>query len=202
MNEEIEVKLYVRDLARVEARLREAGAKLIEPRAHEHNLRFDLPDGSLRAGRRAVRLRQSTDARLTYKGPSENREGIMARTEIEFSVSDFEAAKYFLESLGYLVVAVYEKFRATYEFDSAHVMLDELPYGHFVEIEGADTDSIRAVASRLHLDVEAAIPASYLTLFERLAEEQKLDPSHLTFAALTHLPTSPEMLHVRPADVR
>ena len=199
-DQEIEVKFYVRDLARVETRLRDAGARLIEPRAHEHNLRFDLPDGSLRSAKRVLRLRRSADTRLTYKGPDEDRGGVMARTEIEFTVSDFDTARKFLESLGYVEVAVYEKFRATYELDAAHVMLDELPYGHFVEIEGADADSIRAVASRLHLDFEAAVRASYLMLFDRLCTEQHLVPAHLTFEALKHIQTSPAMLHVRPAD--
>jgi adenylate cyclase class 2 len=176
------------------------GAVLIEPRAHELNLRYDLPDGSLRAGKRVLRLRRSADTRLTYKGPDEDRDGVMARTEIEFTVGDFDTARKFLDSLGYVEVAVYEKFRATYELDSAHVMLDELPYGHFVEIEGADAASIRALASRLGLDFEAAVRASYLMLFDRLCREQHLVPGRLTFEALGHIQLSPDMLHVRPAD--
>lgn len=198
--EEIEVKLYVRNLANIQSRLLDLGASLLEPRAHENNLRYDLPDGNLRAGKRVLRLRQSGDARLTYKGPAEERDGVMARTEIEFTVGDFDAAKQFLASLGYVEVAVYEKFRTTYAMDSTHIMLDELPYGNFVEIEGPDTASIRALAVRLNLDFEAAIPASYLALFERLCTDRALDPSRLTFESLNHIHITPEMLRVRPAD--
>ena len=198
--EEIEVKLYVRNLANIQSRLLDLGASLLEPRAHENNLRYDLPDGNLRAGKRVLRLRQSGDARLTYKGPAEERDGVMARTEIEFTVGDFDAAKQFLASLGYVEVAVYEKFRTTYALDSTHIMLDELPYGNFVEIEGPDTASIRALAVRLNLDFEAAIPASYLALFERLCTDRALDPSRLTFESLNHIHITPEMLRVRPAD--
>lgn len=198
--EEIEVKLYVRNLANIQSRLLDLGASLLEPRAHENNLRYDLPDGNLRAGKRVLRLRQSGDARLTYKGPAEERDGVMARTEIEFTVGDFDAAKQFLASLGYVEVAVYEKFRTTYAMDSTHIMLDELPYGNFVEIEGPDTASIRALAVRLNLDFEAAIPASYLALFERLCTDRALDPSCLTFESLNHIHITPEMLRVRPAD--
>jgi adenylate cyclase class 2 len=200
-DEEIEVKFYVNDLARVEARLRALGAILIEPRVHETNLRFDRPDGSLRAAKRVLRLRQAGEARLTFKGAPEDRAGVQARAEIEFAVGDFESARKFLEALGYVQVAVYEKFRATYELDSTHVMLDELPYGTFVEVEGAGAESIREVASRLGLDMDAAVPASYLALFERLCAERNLDPSQLTFAALNGLAVSSEALRVRPADL-
>jgi adenylate cyclase class IV len=48
-HQEIEIKFYVNDLKRLEARLLELGAVLIQPRVHESNVRFDLPDGSLRA---------------------------------------------------------------------------------------------------------------------------------------------------------
>jgi len=199
-SEEIEIKLYVRDLARVEQSLRDAGALLIEPRAHEFNLRFDLPDGSLRSGHRVLRLRQSGDARLTYKGPDTSRDGVKARSEIEFTVGDFETARKFLEALGYVETAAYEKYRATYELGAERVMLDELPYGNFVEIEGTDASSIRALAARLKLNAAAAIPAGYLSLFESLCAEQNLAPARLTFDALRHLRVTPEMLHVRPAE--
>ena len=95
-------------------------------------------------------------------------------------------------------------------------MLDELPYGEFVEIEGPGVDSIRLTATRLGLDWEAAVDAGYLTLFKRfcagasilrqaqdnasLSTGRQLDPAKLTFAALTDFTPSPEMLGVRPAD--
>ena len=66
----------------------------------------------------------------------------MSRTEIEFGVDDFAKAKQFLEHLGYQSILVYEKYRTTYELDHAHIMLDELPYGNFIEIEGEDLTGI------------------------------------------------------------
>lgn len=70
MNIETEIKFYVRNLKAVAARLENLSAQLIQPRVLETNLRFDLPDGSLRQQARVLRLRQDTAARLTYKGPS------------------------------------------------------------------------------------------------------------------------------------
>jgi adenylate cyclase class 2 len=207
-HQEIEIKFYVIDLKRQEARLLELGARLLQPRVLESNLRFDLPDRSLSSANKALRLRRAEDFRLTYKGPSESQTGVRTRTEIEFTVGDFESARQFIEALGYVPIAVYEKFRATYELDETHIMLDELPYGEFVEIEGPGADSIRSTATRLGLDWEAAVPASYLNLFERLCAgastsfsiSRPLDPTQLTFAALNGFKPSPEMMQVRPAD--
>ncbi len=199
--QETEAKFYVRDLKRLEARLLGLGARLLHPRVRESNIRFDLPDGSLRTGNRVLRLRRADDVRLTYKGKAERIEGVLSRAEIEFTVGDFETARQFIEALGYVQIAVYEKFRATYEFNATHIMLDELPYGDFVEIEGSSVDTIRAAAARLGLDWEAVVPASYLALFERVAADLGLDPAQLTFAALKDLQPTAESLHVRPADV-
>ena len=200
-NQEIEIKFYIRDLNRLEARLIELGARLLQPRVLESNIRFDLPDRSLSVMNKALRLRRAEDVRLTYKGPSERRDGVQSRTEVEFSVGGFESARQFLEALGYVQIAVYEKFRTTYELDQTHIMLDELPYGEFVEIEGPGVDAIRLTATRLRLDWEAAVPASYLNLFERLCAGREMDPAKLTFAALEGFKPSLAVLNVHPADV-
>ena len=178
-SQEIEAKFYVKDFGKVEARLRELGARLLRPRVHELNLRYDRPDGCLRREHRVLRLRQSDDIRLTYKGPSSIVDGAMSRQEIEFTVGDFEAAKAFLEALDYRIIVMYEKYRTTYTIEtsevskdlgglSALIMLDELPYGNFVEIEAPCADSIHATADTLGLKWDAFIAESYLALFERL----------------------------------
>ena len=197
-DQEIEVKFYVQDLGKVETRLRELGARLLRPRVHELNLRYDRPNGSLRREQRVLRLRQSDDIRLTYKGPSSIVDGAMSRQEIEFSVGDFESAKAFLEALDYQLVVVYEKYRTTYALETSEVskdfgslqaliMLDELPYGNFVEIEGPEAVSIHAAADSLSLKWEAAIGESYLKLFERLRGELGFTFRDLTFENFTGL---------------
>ncbi len=57
---------------------------------------------------------------------------------------------------------IYEKYRAIYEINDCHIMLDELPYGDFVEIEGSDTASIRKITSLLGLNFECAVGAGYV----------------------------------------
>jgi len=199
--QEIEAKFFVKNLDRIEQRLHELKARLIQPRMHEVNLRFDDADNTLRSSLRVLRLRQDDKARMTFKGPSvEQAGGILSRREIEFVVEDFEKARELLEALGYRAVVFYEKFRATYDLDDAHIMLDELPFGHFIEIEGEDAGKIHRIAGLLGLDWDAMVKAGYHALFDRVSGKFNLDPSQLSFAALEKVNITGEDLEIQAAD--
>jgi adenylate cyclase class 2 len=199
-DQEIEAKFFVRSLAVLERRLLQMEARLIQKRKLEVNQRFDLPDGSLRAGGRVLRLRRDSRAVLTYKGSSRAEGGVLSRTELEITVSDMETARSILEALGYVQIAVYEKYRRVYELGACHIMLDELPMGDFVEIEGPDGSTVRNVAQRLGLEIEHAAKGSYLGIFEHYCAGRDLDPALLTFDALKGIDAAPGELGVRPAD--
>ncbi len=202
--QEIEAKFYVRDLDGIITRLHELEALLIQRRILETNLRFDLPDGSLRSEGRVLRLRRDTEARFTYKGPSTNEQGVLSRTEIEFTVGDFEKAKEFMEALGYQKLLYYDKYRTTYLLQtsevSLHVMLDELPYGNFVEIEGENIELIRAVADQLNLNWDTAIGTSYTALFERARKALRFVFRDLSFENFAGMEVNASHLGVRAAD--
>ena len=214
--QEIEAKFYVRDLKQVEARIRKLDAHLIQPRVFETNIRFDLPGAGLRSEGRVLRLRQDAKARLTYKGAGKSEQGVVNRAEIEFVVEDFEKAKNFLEALGYQKLLQYEKYRTTYTLDSGsllpgsqkqasgfhncHIMLDELPYGDFVEIEGEDIAAIHNIADKLELDMQTAISKSYSNLFENARQALGFSFTDLTFANFEKIKVAPEHLQVQPAD--
>lgn len=184
---ETEVKFFVYDLQRIELRLRGLKAQLIHPRVHEINLRFDDQNGNLRRTSKVLRLRRDAETKLTFKGPSEEREGgVMSRQEIEFNVGDFEGAKQFLEALGFRAVVFYEKYRTTYGMNGVHIMLDELPYGEFVEIEGEDIDALMQITRSLGLNWNAMVKAGYHALFDRVSDKFKLDSSQLSFKGLKH----------------
>jgi adenylate cyclase class 2 len=199
--QEIEAKFFVKNLNRIELRLQELKAQLIQPRIHEINLRFDDANNNLRSSFRVLRLRQDDKARLTFKGPSEEETGgILSRREIEFVVEDFEKARELLEALGYRVVVFYEKFRATYDLSGTHIMLDELPFGQFIEIEGENAKIIHRIADLLGLDWDAMVKAGYHALFDRVTEKFNLDPSQLSFFALEKVNITAEDLGIRAAD--
>ena len=191
------------------------GGGLIQPRTLEVNLRFDNPNGELTKSGRTLRLRKDTAARLTYKDNGQTIKGAISRREIEFVVSDFEAAEQFIEALGYETVFIYEKYRTTYETSPkglksikglkglkspmAKIMVDELPYGNFVEIEG-DLEMLRPIAEELGLDWSKAIPAGYFMLFERLRKTRRLKFRDLTFENFKGIKVKPEEMGVEYAD--
>jgi adenylate cyclase, class 2 len=200
--QEIEAKFYVQDLRQIETRIQRLGARLIQARIFETNIRFDLPDGGLRSEGRVLRLRQDSEARLTYKGSGSSAQGVVSRTEIEFTVEDFNKARLLLEALGYQSVMVYEKYRTIYELETCHIMLDEMPYGQYVEIEGTETSAIHAIARQLQLNLEAAIiNASYAGLFERIRKALALPFTDLTFENFKGITVTPAHLQVNPADM-
>jgi adenylate cyclase class 2 len=200
-NQEVEAKFYIQDLDKIQMRLRSLEALLIQERVLETNIRFDLPDGGLRSEGRVLRLRQDTAAHLTYKGAGTNEQGVLSRTEIEFGVEDFEKAKMLIEALGYQKLLYYEKFRTTYEFNGCHIMLDELPFGNFIEIEGETVESIQITATKLNLKWDKAIPTSYHTLFGELCgRHPNLDPNNISFSALKGLNLTAKDITVQAAD--
>jgi len=199
-DQEIEVKFYLRNLPTLGRRIVEAGGILTQPRVKETNLRFDLPDGSLTADRRVLRLRQDTRNRLTYKGPSAFGAAVNIRQEIETAVADFAATRRILEALGYQVSICYEKWRTSYQLSDVEIVLDELPYGNFCEIEGPDASTIQSIAERLRLDWSSRITDSYLGMFWRLKTSLGLSAGHLDFASFADLTIRPEDLLVSFAD--
>ncbi len=199
-NQELEVKFYVLNLQAVEERLMALDAQLVQPRILETNLRFDTPEAEFTQAGRAIRLRQDSETRLTYKGPGTVEGGARLRQEIEFTVADFEAARDFLLALGYQISVIYEKYRTTYDLLTAHVTLDQMPYGDFIEIEGSDPGVIQAVARLLNLNWETRIADSYTVLFARLQVTRKLSFRDLTFLNFLELEISAGDLEVQPSD--
>jgi len=200
MDQEIEVKFFLQDLAAFRQRLLSAGAFLTQPRVKEINLRFDTPQRDLSQKAQVLRLRQDEAAHLTFKGPGALEGGVLSRQEIEFEVSDFAAARRFLEALGYRVFTTYEKIRENFTLAGVQVSLDEMPFGNFTELEGPNPEAIRKLAESLGLAWERRIAMSYLELFARLKTRLALPFDDLTFEAFRDLTIRPEDLGVQPAD--
>jgi len=197
---EIEVKFYLSDKKAFEGRLQQLGAQLAHLRVFEANYRFDTPELQLSREHRVLRLRQDEASIITYKGPSFLQDGATAREEIEFRVSDFNAARQLLEALGYKESVRYEKWRTTYLLDGLEITLDEMPFGNFTEIEGSDSSQIQSTAARLALDWSARINASYMMLFEQVKKSKNVAIANLTFEAFCALPVSADDLGVQIAD--
>lgn len=186
-------------LAEIERRLLALDAGLVQARTHELNLRFDTSQGALAQAGHVLRLRRDDSVRLTYKDSGRQESGALSRQEIEFVASDFDLARDFLMALGYQIVFVYEKYRTTYALEDVEFMLDELPYGDFVEIEGEVAD-LRSAAKRLGLDWATAISRSYHDIFQQVRNEQSLPFRDLTFENFAGISPRPTELGVQLAD--
>jgi adenylate cyclase class 2 len=197
---ELEVKFYLSRCGQAEERILTQGGRLKEPRVHEINLRLDTPDLSLLNTGRLLRLRLDSRARVTYKGMGSIEGGARLRQELEFTVSDFDTTRALFEALGYEVYMMYEKYRSTYEMANLEVVLDELPYGDFLEIEGPDGESIQKAALRLGLNWDARILDSYTVLFEHTRSQIGFDFRDLSFENFKGFTITPEMLGVMIAD--
>ena len=190
-NLEVEVKFLVPDLAAVRQRLAEAGARLVRERIYELNERFDSGGQDLLRQAKLLRLRQDEVARLTYKGDPPEAIASEARVleELEIEVSDFAAMAAILERIGFEKQQVYEKYRESYKLGSVEVVLDEMPFGDFVELEGAEP-AIREAAEKLALNWNDRILENYLTLMARLKRQHNLPFDDLTFANFDNLDVS------------
>lgn len=149
---ETELKYLGADLAALRARLQSLGAEC-QGRRFERNLVFDDAARSLKERGILVRLREDGRSILTLKRPPEGPvpDGFKSWDEHETVLDNAAAVRETLRTLGYEVAFAYEKYREEWAFSGCHICLDELPFGDFVEIEGAP-EAIGAAARALGLD--------------------------------------------------
>lgn len=199
-DQEREVKFYIQDLEALAERLRICGADLTRERTLEINLRLDTADRSLYKQGQLLRLRQDDRARVTYKADARVEGGVIARTEIEFTVDNFAVARKLFEALGYQTIVIYEKYRRVYRLGDVEVTLDELPFGNFIEIEAPNNVLIEGVAQMLGLEWSKGIAANYLGLFETARAKRGFSFNDLTFENFCDYEVRAEDMGVEPAD--
>jgi adenylate cyclase, class 2 len=104
---------------------------------------------TLDVGRSILRLRRvGRRGILTYKERFPTRVGIKHQREDETRIGDPDAMEMILETLGFTPALVYEKRRDTWVLGKTEIVIDELPFGLFMEIEGTE-QGIRSVESKL-----------------------------------------------------
>lgn len=162
---ETEVKLRVASPEAARAALLRIGAELRAVRGFEDNVLYDDPAGSLRASGSLLRLRESAgEAILTYKGPRRVVEGAKARAEHETRVASAAEMRAILAAAGYRPLFRYQKYRETWAWREAVVVVDETPIGCFFEVEG-ELPAIHAAASALGYTANDYVSESYAALF-------------------------------------
>jgi adenylate cyclase class 2 len=138
--------------------LRESGATHEGEEFEENTL---YAGGNLDVSRQVLRLRRvGSKAVLTYKERYASESAIKQHREDETRVEDVEALTSILDALGYKPSVVYEKRRATWQWKGAEIVIDDLPFGLFAEIEGEE-NIINEVEQSLGLSEAEAEMATY-----------------------------------------
>jgi len=199
-NQEIEAKFNIKNFNAIKQQLGKLGAQIIQPRNFEINYRYDTPDRRLSVDSKVLRIRQDSKNWLTFKGPGESIDGIRIRQEIEFSISDINSAHLFLQALGYQIYQFYEKYRTVYILNKSYIMLDELPFGTFVEIESTDLISIKNCAEILGLRWELNIEAGYMAIYNNLCKIMDTNYGNLSFKEFVGTLDMLSKINIFPAD--
>jgi adenylate cyclase class 2 len=199
---ETEVKIYLPNLGAMQRSLESAQAGMVKPRLFERNLRYENAERSLAPNGIVLRLRQDDRGRITYKGPAITHEatGISTRAELETEIGDITIMDAILQKLGFQVSLIYEKYRTTYELHGAEIVLDEMPYGNFMEIEG-ESGAIEQVLHMLNLSETPRIIGSYVVLFEAVKTALGLDFRDLSFANFAGIHVPAEIFYERSISV-
>jgi len=143
-------------------RLAEIGAKL-KATEFEENILYS--GEGIDYSRAVLRLRRvGKRAILTYKERFPTSSSIKHQREDETEVSDADALDAILQALGFTPALVYEKRRMTWRLRGAEIVVDDLPFGLFLEIEAGE-DKI------LHVERKLAI--------------KRLKSEHATYPQLT-----------------
>ncbi|HEY1421402.1 MAG TPA: class IV adenylate cyclase [Candidatus Dormibacteraeota bacterium] len=140
--------------------LLQRGAQL-EDTYREENYRFNGPGKSTRQTTLRLRvLDGGPRGYLTAKGRARFEGRVKIREETEIAVSDAHATLDLLTQLQFKVAWSYPKRRAMWMLDGVAVTLDELEFGHFVELEGPAA-ALPDLARSLGLDPNLALRESY-----------------------------------------
>ena len=157
-------RLTVEQRDRVLQRLRALGA---EDRGEEFEENTIYGGGALKRGTSVLRLRRvGSRALLTYKERFARTSAVKQQREEETAVGDPSAMAVILDAVGFKPVLVYEKRRRTWSLGPTEVVIDELPFGLFMEIEGGEHE-IDAAEQTLGIE---AVPAEHET-YPQLTEQ-------------------------------
>lgn len=169
---EIEKKYRITSAQRraVEKSMQALGLKP-RPVEFEENTIYQGPN--LKPGRRALRLRRvNGHALLTFKERFPSKSSIKHQQENEAGVIDADATHAILNSLGYESALVYEKRRTRWRVGKAKVVIDELPFGLFMEIEASEKEIMR-VEKKIGAEDFEAVHETYPALTTKFGKRQK-----------------------------
>ena len=169
---EIEKKYRLTNQQRraIEQRMREMS---LAPRELEHEENTIYRGGLLDQPGRALRLRRvNCRAYLTFKRRLPGKSPIKHQEEYEVTIADADGMDWILRSLRFAPGLIYEKRRTRWTVGKAKVVIDELPFGLFMEIE-ASVREIKRVEKLLGAEKIPGVMETYPSLTRELGVERR-----------------------------
>jgi adenylate cyclase class 2 len=167
---EIEVKVIEINKEEVIKKLNSLNAKKIFE-GEVITLFFDDEEKTFSKKKQSIRLRKKGKSYLTVK-KAEKLGFARSAEETEVEVSDFDATKKILESIGLISRDIPKKFRTSYKLNDCLIEIDEyeeIPV--FLEIEAENEEKIKEAISFLELDEEKVRTWNGFDLFKHYGKE-------------------------------
>lgn len=176
---EKELKFEIKDLSRLIDYLKEHGAILLN-KSKEKTIRLDTLNKDLEKRGVFLRVRAGSKSTITLKEKIGDDKNVRTRKETEFEIQDIEAMAYILGRLSFDYSRIMEKYRINLEYKEAKLSIDELPFGFYLEIEGAER-RIEAVAKELGFNPEEKILMTYWGILEEYNKKHKTSKKDIIF---------------------
>lgn len=153
MKPEIEAKFLDVNHDELRTKLLELGATCKTPMRLMKRKNLDFPDRRLgKEFNGWVRVRDEGD-KITMSYKQLNNRELDGTHEVNVTVDNFDAACAFLEAIGLEVKTYQETKRESWRLDELEIELDEWPWAKpYMEVEGPDEASLRALVGNLGLD--------------------------------------------------
>ena len=174
---ETEIKILDIDRKKLERKLSSLGAKKIFD-DEVHALYYDNSDSSIRRQRGTFRLRREGGISvLTFKAHIDS-SAAKVREETDVTVSDFDAMRSILRSIGFSPWLEMKKHRTTYALPGLHFEFDRYTgeFGfipEFLEIEGPDVEAVYESAAALGFSKEDCRPWDAIQVAEYYSARDK-----------------------------
>lgn len=179
-NKEVEVKFKIQNKEEIRKKLINIGGET-KGEFFQRGIPLDTPNGDLHRKGIFLRVRSGGVNTLTVKKKfKEDNSRYKERDEFEVEVSSIEKTIIILENLGFKKLRVIEKYREEFKFPNVTVVLDRLPFGNYMEIEGTE-EEIEKMIVLLGFTNSQRITQTYWALNQKYWKEKGLDAEDIVF---------------------
>jgi adenylate cyclase class 2 len=181
VNHEIEIKFEIKNPNLIRKALKNLKAKFFG-KVFEKTIRFDTPNDDLAKIGKFLRIKTGFKNVITLKRKIESKK-FKEREEIELEISDPEKMEIILKNLGFTKARIMEKYREKWKLNGTEIVIDKLPMGNFIEIEGREK-SIKKVVNLLGLDFKNRLVCTYWDLWKDFTRKKGIKNENIVFSAI------------------